>query len=101
MLSLEEKRAKDAARKRKSRAAAPAELRLPMPAGTAEALARIVERAGFDDPRDFLAYQIHRLDALDSHNFEQQTKRTVTVGDLSHYHQRLYAEGEKQDVQDD
>lgn len=101
MLSPEEKRARDAERKRKSRAHALPELKLPLPAGTAEALARIVERAGFDDPRDFLAYQIHRLDALDSHNFEQQTKRTVTVGDLSHYHQRLYAEGEKQDVQDD
>ncbi|MNE64240.1 hypothetical protein D3C80_1596440 [compost metagenome] len=38
--------------------------------------------ADFDDPRDFIAFQIHRLADLlerDGHSFEQQAKRTVTL----------------------
>lgn len=75
-------------RKRASRANAEPELRLPLPAGTAAALAEVVEAAGFDDPRDFLAFQIHRLHMLlwgDRHTFEAQARRTVTVSGLDKY----------------
>lgn len=70
-------------RKAKSRADK-AEILLPLPAGTAAALRRVMEAAGFDDPRDFLAFQIHRLDDLrerDGHKFNQQAVRTVTLND--------------------
>lgn len=82
-----EKRAAAAERKRKSRANK-VEILLPMPKGTGDALSRIMAASGFDDPRDFISFQIHRLDKLlecDGHRFTQQTKRTVTVGDLSKY----------------
>lgn len=87
----EEQRAAARERKRKSRAGK-TEILLPLPTGTADALKRIMEAAGFDDPRDFLAYQIHRLDALlkcDGHKFNDQAIRTVTVGDLEKYYEQL------------
>lgn len=84
-------------RKRLSRAGK-TEILLPLPTGTAEALDRVMRAAGFDDPRDLIAFQIHRLDDLrerDGHSFEAQAVRTVTVGDLSKYAERL---GERHDV---
>lgn len=84
-------------RKRISRAGK-TEILLPLPAGTAAALERVMQAAGFDDPRDFIAFQIHRLDDLrerDGHSFESQAIRTVTVGDLSKYVERL---GERHDI---
>ena len=84
-------------RKRKSRQGK-TEILLPLPAGTAAALERVMQAAGFDDPRDFIAFQIHRLDELrerDGHSFKAQAVRTVTVGDLSRYAERL---GERHDV---
>lgn len=84
-------------RKRKSRQGK-TEILLPLPAGTAAALERVMQAAGFDDPRDFIAFQIHRLDELrerDGHSFKAQAVRTVTVGDLSRYTERL---GERHDV---
>ncbi|MNJ10734.1 hypothetical protein D3C77_48980 [compost metagenome] len=72
-------------RKQASRAKAASNLALPTPPGTARALQRICQAAGFEDPREFLANQIHRLDALltcDSHAFVEQTRVTVTVGNL-------------------
>ena len=68
------------------------EILLPLPAGTAAALDRVMKSADFDDARDFIAFQIHRLDELlkcDGHKFAEQAKRTVTVGDLSKYHGRI------------
>lgn len=68
------------------------EILLPLPAGTAAALERVMAAADFDDARDFIAFQIHRLDTLlgcDGHKFAEQAKRTVTVGDLSKYHGRI------------
>lgn len=79
-------------RKRKSRAARPDPISLPLPMGTAQALQRVMQAAGFDDPRDFLSFQIHRLDHLlqcDGHAFKAQAVRTVTAGDLSKYIERL------------
>lgn len=61
------------------------EIKLPLPAGTAAALADVMQRAGFDDPRDFIAFQIHRLASLDGPEFQQQTTRTVRVGNLDKY----------------
>jgi hypothetical protein len=84
-------------RKRKSRQGK-TEILLPLPKGTGEALERVMQAAGFDDPRDFIAFQIHRLDKLrerDGHSFKAQAVRTVTVGDLSRYTERL---GERHDV---
>lgn len=84
-------------RKRKSRQGK-TEVLLPLPKGTGEALERVMQAAGFDDPRDFIAFQIHRLDELrerDGHSFKAQAVRTVTVGDLSHYAERL---GERHDM---
>lgn len=84
-------------RKRLSRAGK-TEILLPLPAGTAAALERVMQAAGFDDPRDFIAFQIHRLDELrerDGHSFKAQAVRTVTVGDLSRYAERL---SERHDV---
>lgn len=78
-------------RKRKSRTGK-REILLPLPAGTAQALERVMAAADFDDPRDFIAFQIHRLDKLltcDGHKFIEQAKRTVTVGDLKKYHDRI------------
>lgn len=68
------------------------EILLPLPRGTAEALDRVMQAADFDDPRDFIAYQIHRLDELlarDGHNFKAQAVRTVTAGDLSKFTDRI------------
>lgn len=78
-------------RKRQSREGRK-EILLPLPQGTAEALDRVMQAAGFDDPRDLIAFQIHRLDDLlsrDGHKFKAQAVRTVTVGDLSKYTDRL------------
>lgn len=78
-------------RKRLSRAGK-TEILLPLPAGTAAALERVMQAAGFDDARDFIAFQIHRLDDLrerDGHSFKAQAVRTVTVGDLSKYTDRI------------
>lgn len=102
-MTPEEKRAAAAERKRKSRAKQPDALSLPLSVGTHAALRRVMAAADFDDPRDFLAFQIHRLDALlacDGHSFAQQAKRTVTVGDLSKYDDRLQAAGGIQDDDD-
>lgn len=91
-------------RKQKSRAKAVPELKLPMPPGIAAALEEILAASpDFDDPRDFLSFQILRLQGLlkrDGHSFEQQTKRTVTIGKLDHYFERLQAEGLSEGVDD-
>lgn len=96
VMSLEEKREKARLRKQKSRAAAAPELRLPMPAGLEKALSELIQACpDFDDPRDFLSHQILRLHALmdsDRHAFEAQTKRTVTIGRLDHFFDRLVTE---------
>jgi len=87
----EEQRAAARERKRKSRAGK-TEILLPIPKGTADALQRVMDAAGFDDPRDFLSFQIHRLDALlkcDGHKFNEQAIRTVTAGDLEKYYEQL------------
>jgi hypothetical protein len=90
--AAELKKHNDKLRKRQARAV-PSDpvISLPLPAGTAAALADVMARAGFDDPRDFLAFQIHRLALLDSPDFELQTKRTVRVraNDLKKYHHLL------------
>lgn len=68
------------------------EILLPLPQGTAAALDRVMQAAGFDDPRDLIAFQIHRLDELrerDGHSFKAQAVRTVTVGDLTKYTDRI------------
>lgn len=75
----------DKLRKRAARAKADPVLSLPLPPGTAAALADVMQRAGFDDPRDFIAFQIHRLAALDSPEFDAQAKRTVRVSGLDKY----------------
>lgn len=98
-MTPEEKRAAATERKRKSRAGK-TEILLPLPRGTGEALSRVLQAAEFDDARDFIAFQIHRLDDLlarDGHSFTAQTKRTVTVTGLDKYTDRLRAEGAKQD----
>lgn len=85
-LQVLNRRIDDRLRKQKSRANKPVEVLLPLPQGTGDALARVMEAAGFDDARDFLAFQIHRLDDLltcDRHTFEAQAVRTVTAGDLT------------------
>lgn len=91
-MTPDEKRAAAAERKRKSRANKPDAISLPLPTGTHAALQRVMAAADFDDPRDFLAFQIHRLDDLlkcDGHSFTKQTKRTVTVGNLDKFFPRL------------
>lgn len=65
------------------------EIKLPLPAGTAAALADVMQRAGFDDPRDFIAFQIHRLASLDGPEFEAQAKRTVRVTGLGKYLEQI------------
>lgn len=85
-------------RKQASRAAAEPVLSLPLPPGTAAALERICAAAGFDDPRELIAAQIHRLDALltsDRHAFKEQTRVTVTVGNLDKWLPLLGAETEQ------
>lgn len=92
ILAVLRRRIADRLRKQKSRDNTPDAISLPLPAGTRAALGRVMEAAGFDDPRDFLAYQIHRLDALlkcDGHKFNEQAIRTVTVGDLEKYYEQL------------
>lgn len=101
MSTPEERRAKDAARKRKERAAAPPKITLSLPKGTADALARVLERAGFDSAADFVAFQIHRLDALDSPEFEAQAMRTVRVGDVSKWYGQLQAVGRAESEKED
>ena len=94
ILQVLRRRIADRIRKQQSRANTPDAISLPLPAGTRAALSRVMDTAGFDDPRDFLAYQIHRLDELlarDGHAFADQAVRTVTAGDLSHYTERLQA----------
>lgn len=94
ILQVLRRRIADRIRKQQSRANTPDAISLPLPAGTRAALGRVMDAAGFDDPRDFIAFQIHRLDDLltcDRHTFEAQAVRTVTAGDLSHYTERLQA----------
>ena len=94
ILAVLRRRIADRLRKQKSRDNTPDAISLPLPAGTRAALGRVMDAAGFDDPRDFLAFQIHRLDHLlqcDGHAFAAQAVRTVTAGDLSHYTGRLQA----------
>ena len=84
----------DKLRKRRDRAAMP-EVVLPFPPGTAAALDRVLTAAGFDDRRDFLAFQIHRLaDLLDSDRpaFDAQAKRTVRLGNMGKYLARVGGE---------
>ena len=85
----DERKERDKIRKREERAAkklkGEQEINLPLPPGTAAALADVMARAGFDDARDFLSFQIHRLAALDSPEFEAQAKRTVRVTGLEKY----------------
>lgn len=85
-------------RKQASRAAAEPVLSLPLPPGTAAALERICAAAGFDDSRELIAAQVHRLDALlasDRHAFDQQTRVTVTVGNLDKWLPLIGAEPEQ------
>lgn len=84
----------DKLRKRRDRAAMP-EVVLPFPRGTAEALDRVLKAAGFNDRRDFLAFQIHRLADLleaDRPAFDVQARRTVRLGDMSQYLARVGGE---------
>lgn len=83
------RRHNDKLRKRDARAKADPVITLPLPAGTAAALADVMARAGFDDPRDFLAFQIHRLASLDSPEFDAQAKRTVRVTGLEPYLEQI------------
>lgn len=86
-------------RKRAERASKPKPIYLPLPPGTAAALQRLLVRSGFDDPCDFLAFQIHRLDALpDGPAFDAEAIRTVRVHGLEKYLERLghpVAEGDE------
>lgn len=79
------RRHNDKLRKRDEREKADPKVILPLPEGTAAALADVMARAGFDDPRDFLAFQIHRLALLDGPEFDAQAKRTVRVNGLEKY----------------
>ena len=93
----------DKLRKRRDRAAMP-EVVLPFPRGTAEALDRVLKAAGFDDRRDFLAFQIHRLADLleaDRPAFDAQARRTVRLGDMSHYLARVGGEPAEGDEYED
>jgi hypothetical protein len=78
-----------AERKRKSRENQPDAISLPLPAGTRAALERVMQRAGFDDARDFIAWQIHRLDGLPCDQFNEQAIRRVTVTGLDKYVEAL------------
>lgn len=87
----DEKRKADRERKRRSRANK-GRLDMPLPAGTSAALDRVAAAAGFGDRREVVALVIHKLDALlacDRHAFDEWTKITVTVGDLSKYVERI------------
>lgn len=53
-----------------------------------------MQRAGFESAADFVAFQIHRLDALDSPDFEAQAMRTVQIGDVSKWYGELQRVGE-------
>lgn len=76
--------------KREQRASTPKPIYLPFAPGTAAALQRLLDRTGFDDPRDFLAFQIHRLDALpDGPAFDAEAIRTVRVHGLERYFGQL------------
>ena len=89
MTDDDKRKERDKLRKRAARAKADPAINLPLPPGTAAALADVMARAGFDDARDFLSFQIHRLAALDSPEFEQQTRRTVRVTGLEKYLKQL------------
>lgn len=86
-------------RKQDERARKPKPIYLPFAEGTAAALQRLLDRTGFDDPRDFLAFQIHRLDALpDGPAFDAEAIRTVRVHGLEAYFDQLgrpVAEGDE------
>lgn len=86
-------------RKQDERASKPKPIYLPFAPGTAAALQRLLDRTGFDDPRDFLAFQIHRLDALpDGPAFDAEAIRTVRVQGLERYFGQLgrpVAEGDE------
>lgn len=101
---IEQRREAARLRKQKSRAKATPELKLPLPLGIQAALDDILAASpDFDDPRDFLSFQILRLHGLmkcDRHNFEEQTKRTVTLGKLDHFFERLRAEGLSESADD-
>lgn len=75
------------------------EVILPLPKGTAACLDLVLEAAGFDDPRDFLAFQIHRLAALlvsDRPAFDAQAIRTVQVGSLDKWAELIGQPSEEQ-----
>jgi hypothetical protein len=79
------KKHNDKLRKQDERANQHPAITLRLPPGTAAALADVMARAGFTDPRDMLAFQIHRLASLDSPDFDAQAKRTVRVTGLGKY----------------
>lgn len=96
------KRLRARIRKRLSRAGK-REVLLPLPVGTAQAMERVMAASDFDDPRDFMAFWIHRLDDLlqtQGELFNTDARRLVRVGDLSHYHDRIGAPVREDDEND-
>ena len=78
-------------RKRRSRAKLGQRIELPLPPGTAEALARICHAGSFEDQREAISTMIHRIDALLQQHPEavRLLSHPVSAGDLSHYLERL------------
>ena len=94
MSRTDAQREADRARKAKSRAKCGGLIELPLPPGTAAALDRVAEAAGFEDRRELIAMQIHKLDQLlqgDRHAFDQWVRFSVTLGDTSKLIERLEA----------
>lgn len=84
---------REAARIRKANSRAKcARLDMPLPIGTAEALARVAKAAGFDDRRECVAWIVPALDGLlssDRHMFDAVTAVTTKAGDLTKYYSQL------------
>lgn len=76
----------------RARRAGNGRLDMLLPPGTEAAMARVCEAAGFEDRRELVAMQIHKLDQLLSaapEAFEAWVKFSTVPGDLSKYVERI------------
>jgi tRNA G37 N-methylase Trm5 len=96
-MRTDEDRAKDAERKRRSRAATGGRIELPLPPGTHAALERVCKAAD-DAPVALLSHMVHVLDALRETAPEQFKLLTAYHTDVSTVVQRyLHLIGEDND----
>lgn len=80
------RRHNDKLRKRAERANKKPAINFECGPGTMDALHRVMQRAGFKNLADFLTFQIHLIDGLDSPEFERWAVRTVRLEGLEKYY---------------